>query len=91
MQRNLQQTPSSERSEHDIRQPIILLLFPISRCLAACKPGSSIRALHELSVKLTSEALQQLKLAPQVKQTISSYLNLTVDMQDLNARRSNKR
>jgi len=34
------------------------------RCLEACRPGASIRALHELSVALTADALRQLRLVP---------------------------
>ncbi len=40
---------------------IASLLHP-SRCVAACKPGSNIRELHELSVRLLCEGIQQLGL-----------------------------
>ncbi|KAF5836291.1 peptidase M24, structural domain-containing protein [Dunaliella salina] len=37
-----------------------------ARCIEACKPGtSSIRSLHQLSVRLTCEALKDLRLVPQ--------------------------
>eukprot|EP00983_Pelagomonas_calceolata_P086098 1156689-Pelagomonas_calceolata.AAC.2 len=35
-------------------------------CIEACKPGvSSLRSLHQLSVRLTCEALKELRLVPQ--------------------------
>ena len=44
----------------------LFAVFPSHcRCLDACKPGSSIRELHQLSVHLISEALRELRLVPQ--------------------------
>ncbi|EFJ50376.1 hypothetical protein VOLCADRAFT_58370, partial [Volvox carteri f. nagariensis] len=46
------------------RDVYAVVLEAHQRCLAACRPGSSIRELHALSIDILSEGLLDLKLLP---------------------------
>jgi len=54
--------PISGRFSTPQRQVYDMVLEVHRRCISACKPGSSIRELHALSVRLISEALHDLGL-----------------------------
>ncbi|GIL85310.1 hypothetical protein Vretimale_10733 [Volvox reticuliferus] len=46
------------------RDVYAIVLEAHQRCLAACRPGSSIRELHALCVDILSEGLRELRLLP---------------------------
>ncbi|GFR48221.1 hypothetical protein Agub_g10081 [Astrephomene gubernaculifera] len=46
------------------RDVYAVVLEAHQRCLAACRPGSSIRLLHQLAVEVLSEGLYELRVLP---------------------------
>lgn len=54
--------PASGRFSGAQRDVYEVVLAAHNACVDACKPGSSIRDLHFLSVKILSEGIQQLGL-----------------------------